>query len=251
MDSELAGLCEQYFKEAFLEQMTRITPLMRAIPVNRSIEAPHLIATYDDAREMLESKKIISLAKCVCRVQQNLIGQGCGKPLEICLSFGANARHYIDQGLGRRIGLEEALKALDIAEEAGCVLQLSNTLNPGGLCCCCGDCCAILRSLNRMERPADIVVSNYFVVANPNLCTGCEICLDRCQMGAITMNDEGLAQINPDRCLGCGLCVTRCPEALRLERKLESRLYVPPANGLEALEWMAGQRGKSLYPDIP
>ena len=34
MDRELAGLCEQYFKEAFFKSIASVDPLMRAIPIN-------------------------------------------------------------------------------------------------------------------------------------------------------------------------------------------------------------------------
>jgi Na+-translocating ferredoxin:NAD+ oxidoreductase subunit B len=246
MDKELAGLCEQYFKETFLKSIASVDPLMRAIPINRSLEVSHPIATYEDSRQVIQNKKIISLARCICRVQQGLIDKGCGKPVEVCLSFGASAQHYIDHGLGRRITVEEALKVLDTAEEAGLVIQNSNSQNPGGMCCCCGDCCALLRALNELPRPAEVVASKYFAVADTDLCTGCEICLDRCQMGAISLADESLAQINPDRCIGCGLCVTKCPAgALHLEIKPEDQWVVPPKNAMEALTTMAQKRGKA------
>ena len=246
MDKEFAGLCEQYFKEAFLKSIAAVDPLMRAIPINRSLEVSHPIATYEDSRRVIENKKIISLARCICRVQQGLIDQGCGKPVEVCLSFGASAQHYIDQGLGRRITVEEALKVLDVAEEAGLVIQNSNSQNPGGMCCCCGDCCALLRALNQMPRPAEAVASKYFAVADTDLCTGCEICLERCQMGAISLTDESLAQINLDRCIGCGLCVTRCPAgALQLEIKPEDQWIEPPETAMAALTMLAQKRGKA------
>ncbi|OGP51555.1 MAG: 4Fe-4S ferredoxin [Deltaproteobacteria bacterium RBG_13_43_22] len=246
MDRELAGLCEQYFKEAFLKSIAAVDPLMRAIPIHRSLEVSHPIATYEDSRRIIQNKKIISLAKCICRVQQGLIDQGCGKPVEVCLSFGASAQHYIDQGLGLRITVEEALKVLDAAEEAGLVIQPTNSRNPGGLCCCCGDCCAILRALNEQPRPAEAVASKYFAIMDTELCTGCEICLERCQMGAIFLSAEGLAQINLDRCIGCGLCVTKCPaRALHLEIKPEGQWIEPPETALDALTMMARKRGKA------
>ncbi len=123
MDKELAGLCEQYFTEAFLKSIGAVDPLMRAIPIHRSLEVSHPIATYEDSRRVIQNKNIISLAKCICRVQQGLVDKGCGKPLEVCLSFGASAQHYIDQGLGHRI----------TAEEPGLVIQHSNSQNPGGV----------------------------------------------------------------------------------------------------------------------
>ncbi len=66
MDRELAGLCEQYFNEALLPRMAAVEPLMRAIPINRSLEAPHLVATYEDSRAIIRNKKLISLARCIC-----------------------------------------------------------------------------------------------------------------------------------------------------------------------------------------
>jgi len=46
-------------------------------------------------------------------------------------------------------------------------------------------------------------------------CTGCEQCLERCPVGAISV--ENVAVVDYDKCLGCGLCAGACPtEAIRL-----------------------------------
>ena len=46
-------------------------------------------------------------------------------------------------------------------------------------------------------------------------CTACEICLERCPVGAIEVED--IAVVDRDKCLGCGLCGTGCPtEAIHL-----------------------------------
>jgi Pyruvate/2-oxoacid:ferredoxin oxidoreductase delta subunit len=249
MDSEMAGMYEQYFEEAFLSSTTTVDPLMRSIPVNRSLEVSHPVATYEDSRAIVKSKKFIALAKCLCRVQQGLLDKSCDKPVEVCLLFESWGQHYIDLGMARRITVEEALKVLDESEEAGLVTQPANDQNPGGLCNCCGECCAILRGLNKLPRPAEAVLSNYFAVVEPELCTGCETCLERCQMGAIALNDGGVAEINLDRCIGCGLCVTTCAdEALHLEIKAESQRRNPPETGRQAMIMMAKKRGKSLTP---
>ena len=76
------------------------------------------------------------------------------------------------------------------------------------------------------------------------MCTGCELCLDRCQMNAIEMNEAALARIDRDRCIGCGLCVTTCPdEALELVKKPEKQLKIPPVNSFEQMMGMAQKRG--------
>lgn len=249
MDKEMADLCEQYFEEAFLASSTTVDPVMRTIPVNRSVEVSHPIATYEDSREILKSEKLIALAKCLCRVQQGLLDKSCDKPVEVCFLFGSWGQHYIDMGMARQITVEEALKILDQAQEAGLVTQPANSQNPGGMCNCCGECCLILRGLNKLPRPAEVVISNYFAVVDPELCTGCETCLERCQMGATALNEDGVAEVNIDRCIGCGLCVTTCSdEALHLEIKPKAQHRKPPETGREAMEMMAQRRGKSLTP---
>ena len=249
MDNEMAGLYEQYFEEAFLTSTTTVDPLMRSIPIHRSVDVSHQVATYDDSREIVKSQKFIALAKCICRVQQGLLDKSCDKPVEVCLLFGSWGQHYINMGMGRQITVEEALKVLDESEEAGLVTQPANDQNPGGICNCCGECCVILRGLNKLDRPAEVVISNYCAVVTPDLCDGCETCLDRCQMRAITINEDDVADINLDRCIGCGLCVTACPsEALHLGIKPEDQGRQPPATGGEGMAIMAEKRGKSLIP---
>lgn len=63
----------------------------------------------------------------------------------------------------------------------------------------------------------------------PELCLGCWVCLDRCQMQALAEDGDRVA-LNADRCIGCGLCVSTCPSsALKLVRKPESeQKQVPP-----------------------
>ena len=247
IDRELAELWEQYHLEAF--HQTAAATLMRPIPINRSVDAAHHVATYEDSRAIMKAQKKIAVLPCICRVQQGLIGKGCDKEVEACFMFGSHATYMIDRMAAREVTVDEALTILDRAEEQGLVSQPFNSQNPGGMCNCCGDCCGLLRSLNMHPRPVELTVSNWFAVADRDECTGCETCLERCQMNAISMDDEGLAQIDLDRCIGCGLCVTTCPtEALKLSPKSERDTCVPPQNTGETFFRMAEQRGTTLMP---
>jgi electron transport complex protein RnfB len=248
MDRELAELIEHYFQEAFERQTAQQVVPLRTIPVNRAMDVSWPVAPYEDLREIIRRKDKIAVANCICRVQQGRLEQACDKPLEVCLSFGSHAGYYVDRGMGRWIGQEEALQILDQCERAGLVPQPLNTQDPGGMCNCCGDCCGMLRSLKKHPRPAEMVVTNYFASVDEDLCVGCETCLDRCQMDAIT-TDEGVAKVNRERCIGCGLCVTTCStEALRLERIPDHLRREPPTKAQEMMMQMALKRGKSLIP---
>jgi Na+-translocating ferredoxin:NAD+ oxidoreductase subunit B len=89
-----------------------------------------------------------------------------------------------------------------------------------------------------------MVFSNYFAEVNQDECTGCETCLERCQMEAIKMNEGELAEINLDRCIGFGLCVAACPEdAIQLTPKPEALRRTPPANSAGQMAFMAETRG--------
>jgi Fe-S-cluster-containing hydrogenase component 2 len=248
MDKEFARLFEQYFTEAFGPKSMSNIPLMRTIPVNKSIDHSWAVAPYEDLKEIVKGKEKIAVANCVCRVQQGLVDHQCDKPLEVCLVFGSHAQYYVDKLMGRWITSDEALKILDQCEEAGLVPQPFNDQNPGGMCNCCGDCCGILRALKMQEKPAEKALSNYYAVVDPQLCSECETCVDRCQMDAITMED-GPARVILDRCIGCGLCITTCPsEALTLKKKSDEALRQPPQNAYETIMKIAQERGKSLIP---
>ena len=250
MDRELAQLVEDYLQGAFRKNIAELGPsILRTIPIHHAVDLSHPVATYEDSRQIIKNQKLIAVADCVCQVQQDLIGQGCDKPREVCFSFGSAAQYYVDLGMGRQVTIEEALEILDRCEEAGLVNQPANVQNPGGMCNCCGDCCPLLRMIKKYPRPVELILSNYYAAVNPDECTACETCLERCQMEAISISEDDVAEINLDRCIGCGLCVTTCPtKALRLEPKLEGQHYTPPAKGQELLMEMAQKRGKSLIP---
>jgi len=143
---------------------------------------------------------------------KDLRGQPCkySDIRETCLQIGPDhARQYIEMGTGRSITKEEAFEILDRAQEAGFILQPENSLKPENICCCCGDCCGPLSAAKNTPRPADLYASNYYVKVDSELCTGCEVCIGRCQMEARVMVD-GIATVSLDRCIGCGNCVVTC-----------------------------------------
>jgi Na+-translocating ferredoxin:NAD+ oxidoreductase RNF subunit RnfB len=164
--------------------------------------------------------------------------------MEACFMFGSMGQYYLDRNMGREISLEEAIDILSQCREAGLVTQPATSQNPSGMCNCCGDCCGILKALNKHPRPAELVFSNHTATVARDECTGCETCLDRCQMNALRMNADEVAVVNLDRCIGCGLCVTTCPtEAIKLMPKPDAEYQMPPVNSAEQMKRMAQKRG--------
>jgi len=219
------------------------TKQLRVIPISQSINAEMSVMPYELAEEIIKKQSKIVVSPCICRREHEMVGKGCDKPKETCLVFGTGAYYYEENGLGRSITQDEALAILNSGLEAGLVLQPGNSQKPINICLCCGCCCQILKNLKMLDRPAQVVHTNYYAEVNMENCTACEACVDRCQMDAIEVEDT--ARVDPDRCIGCGLCVTECPEdAMTLKQKEGTDQYVPPKHTFETYLKMARERGK-------
>ncbi|MFX0209496.1 MAG: DUF362 domain-containing protein, partial [Candidatus Hodarchaeota archaeon] len=231
MTKEFAEDFDQYLDDGLRDELLSYdTHQLRTVPVNKAIDAVKHVSSYDDARELIRQQSKISVQNCICRQKKDLQEEPCSRheEREICLTFSSGAYYYLEHGLGREITQEEALNLLDFAEQKGLVLNSGNAQKAFAMCLCCGDCCEYLGVLKTHPKPSSLVNSNYFAQVDEDLCSGCETCVDRCQMDAITIVDD-ISTINLDRCIGCGLCVTTCPEdALTLQPKAEK--IVPPAN---------------------
>jgi len=245
LEPDFAKMVGDYFEEAFDQAMQKNAEhFLRVIPVNESIDLTHHVANYEDAIEILKSKDSIVVADCICRKRTEVIDQGCGKTLEACFMFGSMGQYYLDKKMGRQISLDDAIEILKECREAGLVTQPATAQNPSGMCNCCGDCCGVLGAIKKHPAPGAIVFSNHIVNIANQECTGCELCLERCQMDALALNDQGVIEISENRCIGCGLCVTTCPvEALELIDKPSKDQRIPPASMGEQMMEMAKSRG--------
>jgi ferredoxin len=245
MDASFARDHEEYFKTAFARELQGFqTPVLRSIPINRELVPDYPVAPFEDVLKIIEAQETIAVAPCICRTTKQLVGEPCDKPVERCFSFGSHAAYYVENKMGRYISVEEARELVIANEKAGLVMQPFNSQKIAGMCSCCGCCCGVLRSIKAQPVPADAVKSNYFAAVDAAVCTGCETCVDRCQMGAVAMAGDR-AQIDLDRCIGCGLCVTTCPSgAMRLVKKAENEAYTPPRTGVETYIRIAQERGK-------
>ncbi|TFG02408.1 MAG: 4Fe-4S dicluster domain-containing protein [Promethearchaeota archaeon] len=224
----------QYMDEGYRDELasTKINQL-RTIPVEKSIDIDHNVANYDQLENLLENASRISIMPCVCRKGQDLIGEPCQQTdmRETCFVLNDSVDHVLELGWGREITKDEAREIFKKVQEDGLIIQPGNVLDPSYICCCCGCCCCVTTNLKKLERPWEMITTNYYAEVDSDLCIGCETCVQRCQMEAIIMNDS-IAEINKKLCIGCGNCISTCPESAIILKKKERELS-PPKNNTE------------------
>jgi electron transport complex protein RnfB len=228
MDHELAHLFEDYMAQGGAKGIMGPLPsLHRVVPARGSVKSERIMP-YDEVKALLLGAKTFSVRNCICRKERELNGhRSCSFPLENCLSMSPSPRPARPGDISK----EEAVAVLNQAEEVGLVHTVSNVLAGASYVCnCCGCCCGILRGITEYGLEHSVAAANYRASVNPDACTGCDACVDRCQVEALSLRDS-TAAVDAERCIGCGLCVTGCPaEAVTLERKAEEQIVHPPAD---------------------
>lgn len=235
LDRKFSELMEEFkpilMASTWLKGKTRE---IRTVPVNQTVDKHSEVMSYEIAEEVIKSAENITLSECICRKERQILDSGCEYPLETCIMFNTTATFYAENGLGRPVSTEEALNALNNAVNAGLVMQIGSSQNPGGLCLCCSCCCVILEQYKKLDKPANEANSNFFARIDEDTCTACEICVDRCHMEAISVED--VAEVNLDRCIGCGACAVTCPEeAVKMYRKDKEDEFVPQNDIMEVM----------------
>ena len=100
-----------------LEKMN-LPPMVRVIPVQRSVAAQNTVLDYESARAMFANAEIISAVPCACRTQARRLGKGkdCPAPdTAVCMQTNGFARPILERGIGERLTNEEALRRLELA----------------------------------------------------------------------------------------------------------------------------------------
>ena len=230
LTSEFMELMHQYIDEAFAEEFIRVgIHQLRTIPIEKSLSVESRVYKYDDVIKLVKKASgPFGVAECVCRIGHDLLEQKCTQTelRESCLVFRQTARYYINHGYARSITKEESIEILRKAKEEGLVLQPGNSKRLGFICTCCGCCCEGLKLANKSPRPSEFYNSSYHAEVDGSKCSGCETCIDRCQMKAISLIDN-VSSVNLDFCIGCGLCVTTCPKKVIILKRNKKKEKLP------------------------
>ncbi len=226
MDHELAHLVEDYMAEGGAEGIMRPEPALHRVVPGRHALPTEWVLPYEDVVQILDEAKSFSVRECVCRVQQDQLGnRKCDFPTHNCLTFSGSGRPPGPKDISR----SEALALLDESERIGLVHTVSNVVK--GLhyvCNCCGCCCGILRGVTERGIQNSVARASYLAEVDAERCTGCGICVRRCQVSAMS-DADGVASVDAGRCIGCGLCVSGCSTgAASLRRRSDWEAIHPP-----------------------
>jgi ferredoxin len=252
----LGDLWEKYFLEAWGRELhSGSIQLSRALP---AIEAPKdRVVPYEDAVELVQKAPFVTLLPCMCRQAV----RNCDDPLDVCMVFGQgfyggdvpgqavlDPAQMVSIPRGRSVSVDEAVATLKLAANAGLVHTTLNAKDDFWLICnCCRHACHALRGITQLDIPHAVAPSSYWAVVDADLCNGCWACVDRCQVDAIEINEDMVAEIDYERCLGCGICTFVCaPDALRLEKR-DDRVFTPAADANELFVMLGASKNRP-YP---
>lgn len=244
MDKEFAELCDAY-KPFLGPQLVMTKPqMMQVVPIEKSIPVSYQALPYERVSSIIENGKSFVVNDCICRKQNQILGKGCDKPLEICMAIGDEPGLFDNHPLGGRvISKAEAYGLLRKAEEAALVHMTGNVVSGQWFICnCCGCCDGQLQVARAGVK--GVINSHFYADIDPVLCDACGICAEeRCQVGAIA-EAEGSYRVDREKCIGCGLCVSTCPsEAVRLIHKSPAELAPPAKDEMDWYEKRATERG--------
>ncbi len=198
----------------------KIPPMVRVVPIERSVESQNAVLDIDSARKIFKDANLITVVPCVCRevARKNGRGKDCPAPeTAVCMQTGIFASGVMARNVGEKITTEEALKRIGDAEDAGLVHCTRNNVQKDMFMCnCCSCCCTGFHFLQNLDYKYSLAPSRFRVKFDKEACSDCGQCEERCQFKAISMEDT--MKVEYEKCYGCGNCVITCPEeALSLE----------------------------------
>jgi Fe-S-cluster-containing hydrogenase component 2 len=206
-----------YYRVLPVEPVIQADSSSTYLKVNVEIPDTRQVLPLDMISEMIKGAEMIALSNCYCRSAKQILGEGCGHPLETCFYFDELAQMKLQTDYARQVTYEEALDILYECETHGLVHNVSNCEGKiQTLCNCCECSCGVLKAWNRGLRNTTSP-SRFVIQLNAEKCSLQKSCVDACPVNALSVEEEKLF-INEDVCIGCGLCVPVCSEgALHLE----------------------------------
>mgnify|MGYP001036314628 FL=1 len=125
----------------------------------------------------------------------------------------------------------EALERMKESEAEGNCHTVWTFITPflAGLCNCSLPSCYAMKTTVTHRTPV-FFRGEYVAAVDPERCTGCGLCVERCSFGAFRpRKKKDKAVVDPRKCYGCGICRSACA---RGAIALADRAAVPEASAL-------------------
>ena len=173
---------------------------------------PDEILPLDEVLAFIDRQdRPVYLNTCDCRALRG----DCGLPTKTCITYRNGVNTFAHRGLSEEIDKERAKEIVRQADRDG----LMHTVQPNGVCNCCGDCCYLFRAQRRRDSLGVWPKTERVIAFDAERCIGCALCTRRCHFGVFEKRDGAIAA-QTERCVGCGVCATMCPgKALTLQRR--------------------------------
>lgn len=255
LSKKLASLHNQHFYHGGFEPYRHTKAKgLRVLPINETIQDVKQVLPYEEVVKILDSQDYFVVTTCPCKHRKSLDPDfpNCEYPTEVCLHFGTLGRYIVENSMGKEITRKETENILQQCAEVGLVHAIDNYQErPDTICNCCKCCCIWFEAFYKLKHSMSLTPSNYHIRTNSQTCIGCGLCVKRCPMEALQLEDfseakdritttvggKGLrnktgrvSQANIDLCIGCGVCAYKCPtKSLVLERR--TVIQHPPLTG--------------------
>jgi len=205
-------------------------PMWRVVPARKAVSTGTKLLASEDVEAILDKATRFALAHCSCR----RVATRCDLPVEVCLQVNRAAEYAITRGTGKELTRDEAMKIMDVAEEAGLMHSVFNVAGVTNVICnCCADCCIFYYPLAKYGvLDKGVARSRFQAEVDKVACKGCQTCVERCPLEAVEMvkipGEKKLkAQISSEKCFGCGVCAVGCEsKAIRLV-EIRPPEYIP------------------------
>jgi len=217
-------LWTEYF-EAVADEKENVEELRQELDSLVRSEEPCQVVPLNDCLQLVEIAQPIVSMSCICRKQMRAADER--SPAEYtCTGLGVGMLKWERwperyRGGVHFMSIDEAKEWLIRLDKKGmmhCVMVYGTSYGGrpfvGGLCNCDYPDCYEIRHRLDFNITHHLLKSHYVAMIDFELCNGCGICAQRCQFGALKMeNSRGKANIDMLSCFGCGLCQTACPRS--------------------------------------
>ena len=184
---------DQWYFDTYYDGLTK-EPEVR--PTSDEILPLEQVINFIDQQD-----REVYLNYCDCRS----LGGDCGLPTKTCITYRDGINSFAHRGLSEKITKERAKEIVIQADKS----RLMHTVNPNGVCNCCGDCCYLFRAQERRNSEGFWPKTDRVIELDNNKCIACGKCIKTCHFKVFQKN--GIIVADQTRCIGCGICVQPCP----------------------------------------